>query len=114
MSQTDDGTMKQLLRMQAEICQTLADPTRLEILYSLGSGEKTVGELVELTGLRQANVSQHLAMLRQRGLVNAERRGNRMCYSLTSARILDACEITREILMERLRRTGELSRELSS
>jgi len=104
---------QQLYRMQAELCQTLADPTRLELLYLLGDEPKAVKELVELLGQRQAKVSQHLALLRQRGIVRAERVGNVVYYSLADARILDACHITREILLQQLTRQGTLAAALS-
>jgi len=100
---------KLLLQMQAQICQTLADPTRLELLYLLGEGERSVKDLVELTGLRQSNISQHLALMRERGLVVARRSGNSVYYSLANRKILEACKLTREILLERLRRERVLS-----
>ena len=100
---------QQLYRMQAELCQTLADPTRLELLYLLREEPKAVKELVELLGQRQAKVSQHLALLRQRGIVRAERVGNVVYYSLADARILDACHITRDILLQQLTQQGTLA-----
>lgn len=100
---------KQLYRMQAELCQTLADPTRLELLYLLRDGPKAVKDLVELLGQRQAKISQHLALLRQRGIVRAERVGNVVYYTLADARILEACRITREILLQQLTRQGTLA-----
>jgi DNA-binding transcriptional ArsR family regulator len=100
---------QQLYRMQADLCQTLADPTRLEILSLLGDGSKAVKYLVALLGQRQAKVSQHLALLRQRGIVRAERVGNEMHYSLADARILEACHITREILLQQLTQQGTLA-----
>ena len=100
---------QQLYRLQAELCQTLADPTRLELLYLLRDGPKAVKELVELLGQRQARVSQHLALLRQRGIVRAERVSNIVYYSLAHARILDACHITREILLQQLTQQGTLA-----
>ena len=103
-----------LYRMQAELCQTLADPTRLELLYLLSDEPKAVKDLVELLGQRQAKVSQHLAMLRQRGIVRAERVGNEMHYSLADARILEACHITREILLQQLTQQGSLATMLTS
>lgn len=102
-----------LYRMQAELCQTLADPTRLELLYLLSDEPKAVKDLVELLGQRQAKVSQHLAMLRQRGIVRAERVGNEMHYSLADARILEACHITREILLQQLTQQGSLATMLT-
>jgi ArsR family transcriptional regulator, virulence genes transcriptional regulator len=104
---------QQLYRMQAELCQTLADPTRLELLSLLGDGPKAVKDLVKLLGQRQAKVSQHLALLRQRRIVRAERVGNEVHYSLADARILDACRITREILLQQLTQQGSLAAALS-
>lgn len=113
MTETEEeGVAKQLFRLQAQMCQTLADPTRLEILYELGAGEKTVGELVNLTGARQGNVSQHLALMRDRGLVRARRSGSSVYYSLADLKILDACHVTREILLGHLRRNGILSQAI--
>jgi DNA-binding transcriptional ArsR family regulator len=105
---------QQLYRMQADLCQTLADPTRLEMLSLLGEGPRAVKDLVALLGLRQAKVSQHLALLRrQRGMVRAERVGNEMHYSLADARILEACHITREILLQQLTQQGTLATMLA-
>ena len=104
---------QQLYRMQADLCQTLADPTRLEMLSLLGEGPKAVKDLVALLGLRQAKVSQHLALLRQRGIVRAERIGIEMHYSLVDARILEACHITREILLQQLTQQGALAAVLA-
>lgn len=99
----------ELFRLQADLCQTLADPTRLEILDLLSEGPRPVKAIVEATGQRQTKISQHLAVLRQRGLVRAERVGVEMHYALADRRILDACRITRELLLDRLRQQGELA-----
>ncbi|HET8911759.1 MAG TPA: metalloregulator ArsR/SmtB family transcription factor [Ktedonobacteraceae bacterium] len=100
---------ERLYQMQAELCQTLADPTRLKLLTLLEDGPKAVKVLVEVTGQRQAKISQHLGLMRQRGVVRAERVGNEIHYSLTDPRFLEACRITREILLEQLTRQGNLA-----
>jgi ArsR family transcriptional regulator, virulence genes transcriptional regulator len=105
----DHEQQRQIFRLQAELCQTLADPTRLQILYLLGEGPRAVKDLVEATGQRQAKISQHLALMRQRGIVRAERVGPEMHYSLADIRILDACRITRALLLDQLTRQGELA-----
>jgi ArsR family transcriptional regulator, virulence genes transcriptional regulator len=112
-AQTDRQRNRELFRMQAEICQTLADPTRLEILQLLSGEPKAVKELVEETGQRQAKISQHLTVMRQRGIVEVERVGVEMHYSLADPRILDACKITREMLLDRLTRQGDLARQIT-
>lgn len=103
-----------IYRLQADLCMTLADPTRLEILYLLGDGPKAVKDLVEATGQRQAKISQHLAMMRQRDIVRAERAGTTIYYSLSDSRILDACRITRELLLQRLTQQGNLAEMFAS
>ena len=97
----DPEQERQLYRLQAELCQVLAEPTRLEILHLLGERPRVVKELIEATGQRQAKISQHLSILRQRGIVRSERLGTEIHYSLETPRILDACRITREILLQR-------------
>lgn len=104
---------QQLYRLQADLCQTMADPTRLEILHLLGDGKKAVKELIEATGQRQAKISQHLALLRQRGIVRAERVGTEVHYALADPRILQACRITREILLQQLAQQGALASTLA-
>lgn len=69
------------------LAQALADPVRLAILQSLMSGPATVSELMSLTGATQSNVSNHLALLRERGLVRAERQGRQVVYELRDASV---------------------------
>ena len=99
---------EQLYRLQADLCQALADPTRLKLLSLLGAKPQAVKDLVAATGERQAKISQHLATMRQRGIVRAERVGNEMHYSLTDTRILEACHLTREVLLQRLTQQASL------
>ena len=99
---------EQLFRLQAELCQALADPTRLKLLSLLGAGPLAVKELVSATGERQAKISQHLAIMRQRGIVRGERVGGEVRYSLNDPRVLEACHLTREVLFQRLARQASL------
>lgn len=109
MDPTERARELRLYTLQAELCQVLADPTRLELLHLLGDGPRPVKDLVERTGQRQAKISQHLALLRQRGIVATERRGAEIHYSLADYRILDACRITRALLIDQLARQGALA-----
>jgi DNA-binding transcriptional ArsR family regulator len=104
----DDERERKLYALQAELCQVLADPVRQELLHLIGAGERTVGELVAATGLRQANVSQHLALMRQRNIVATRRAGTAIYYALAYPEILDACAIVRGILVKRMEETREL------
>ena len=77
----DTGTVE-LFRLQAEICKTLSDPNRLMLLHELREGEKSVGQLVSALALPQSNVSRHLAVLRERSLVETRREGTMIYYRL--------------------------------
>jgi ArsR family transcriptional regulator len=100
-------TNKRIFRLQSEVCKILANPKRLEILHELRDGEMTVGQLVSSTGLKQANVSQYLALMRRGNMVVERREGNRVLYRIADKRISKACDIMREVL---LHQAGEGSR----
>lgn len=89
--------------LHAQILRSLAQPRRLMILDYLHSGEKSVGELAELLGLPQANVSQHLAALRSQDIVATRREGNTIFYSLVDPRIVQACDLFHEFLADRMK-----------
>ena len=93
---------QQLYELHAGICQTLANPKRLEIIAHLRSGEKTVGELTKSMQISQANLSQHLMIMRQKGIVAARREGLNIHYRLSSPKIIKACDLMREVLLENL------------
>mgnify|MGYP001563190435 CR=1 FL=1 len=103
-----------IFERQAQICKALSDPKRIMIIHALRSGEKTVSDLVEELRVPQANVSQHLAVMRDRGLVVARRRGNNVHYSLSSDRIVEACDIVRRVLVEQLEQDRKLARGLAA
>ena len=101
-----------LYEMQAHICKILSDPKRLFLLQIMREGEKSVGEMVIALGLRQANISQHLAVMREGGIVTCRRQGSSVYYSLCSSKIADACDMVREVLAEQLERSQLLVSEL--
>ena len=82
-----------LLELIAERFKGLAEPARLRLLNSLRSGEKTVSELMEATGLGQANVSKHLQLLHSLGFVDRRKEGLYVHYSLASEDVFRLCDI---------------------
>ena len=102
----------QLFKLQAEICKTLAEPKRLAIIHHLREGEMSVGQLASNLGLPQANVSQHLSMLRERGLVATRREGTTIHYSLMSPKIGEACDLVQGVLIEQLANNRVLASSL--
>ena len=99
--------MRELYKIHAEMCKVFSNPTRLEILNLLRDGEMSVTELMEKTQLSQVNISQHLSIMKAKGIVTAERRGKNIYYQLTHPKIIKAFDTIREILIERLKRNGK-------
>ncbi len=91
---------RELYAMHADICKTFSNPTRLELLNLLRNGELSVSELVKRTGLTQGNVSQHLAVMRSKGVVMAKRKGSNIYYSIANPKIIKAFDIIREALSQ--------------
>ena len=83
----------ELLELIAERFKALAEPARLKILNALRDGEKTVSQLMEETGLGQANVSKHLQLLHGLGFVERRKEGLYVHYSLASEDVFRLCDI---------------------
>ncbi len=99
-----------LFELHAAICKTFASPWRLRIVEALGDRECTVSQLVEVLGISKSNVSQHLGIMREKGVVEARRDGGYVFYRLSNPKVLQACRLMREVLLERFEHAGELSR----
>src|SRR6188472_4229595 len=95
--------------LQAEVLKTLANPRRLEILHALAHGPIEVGRLATHIGASQPNVSQHLAVLRAAGVVDAEREGREVRYRLSDPDVMIACGVMRAVLERRLTRLGQMA-----
>jgi ArsR family transcriptional regulator len=93
-------TDKAIIEMQAEICKTLTNPKRIEILNALKKDEKTVTELVEALGASKANVSQHLAVMRHKGILSTRREGVNIFYRVSNPKVIEACTLMKEVLYE--------------
>jgi DNA-binding transcriptional ArsR family regulator len=101
--------MDEITILQAQVLKTLASPRRLDILHELANGPIEVGRLAEAIGASQPNVSQHLAVLRTAGIVEAEREGREVRYRLADPDVMVACAVMRSVLERRLSRLGELA-----
>jgi DNA-binding transcriptional ArsR family regulator len=101
-------------RLKAEIFQALAHPTRIAILEQLRDGELPAGKLIERLGMEQANISQHLAVLRSKQIVANRKEGNQVFYSLRSPLLLDVLDIMRRYcqayVAESIAQLGEIKK----
>ena len=98
--------------LHAHICNGLADPIRILILYTLSEQGVSVGELTEKLNLPQPTVSRHLKILRERGLVVSRREGQFVHYQLSDRRIVDALDLLRAVMAENLKTRASLADSL--
>ncbi len=94
--------------LQAELCQTMSNPARLRIVHLLRQGPRSVSEIAASAELAQPNVSQHLALLRHRGILSSERRGGETICRITSPKIVRVCDMMREVLAEQAAERSQL------
>jgi DNA-binding transcriptional ArsR family regulator len=102
----------EMLEQVAGRFKVLAEPLRLELLNALREAERTVTDLVEMTGAGQANVSRHLAMLHRNGLVARRKEGLHVHYRIADPGIFELCELVCGSLEQDLTgRLGSFRRE---
>jgi ArsR family transcriptional regulator, virulence genes transcriptional regulator len=107
----DTGTtspdLAPVYRMHAELCKALANEHRQALLHAIGDGEKCVGDLATEVGISVYNVSQHLRVLKERGLVAARKEGQTVYYRVTNMKFIQACALIRQALVEQHLAQGE-------
>ncbi len=100
--------MDQLYDLQADICKIFANAKRLEIINTLKDGECSTGELIDKIGLSKANLSQHMGVLKSKGVVVTRREGINIFYRIANPKIVQACRLMREVLLEQFREKGKM------
>jgi ArsR family transcriptional regulator len=100
--------VQEITELHADMCSGLADPKRILILYALTEQPLKVGDLASLIGLSQPAASRHLKILRDRGLVRAERQGASVEYHLTDLRLIEALDTLRAVLRDRIQHRANL------
>jgi DNA-binding transcriptional ArsR family regulator len=110
----DTSTLTQeIAELHAKLCSALADPTRLLLLYLLAEEPGNVSELTQKLAIPQPSVSRHLRVLRDGGLVRATRQGMNVLYELTDHRIIEALDLLRAVLRDRIQHSANLMEEIS-
>ncbi|MFZ5921033.1 MAG: ArsR/SmtB family transcription factor [Chloroflexota bacterium] len=103
---------QEVTQLHADICSALADPRRILLLYALAEKPFTVNDLAKYLEISQPVTSRHLKILRERGLVNATRDGVNVEYSLNDHRLIDALDLLRDVLRDRIAHRANLIVEL--
>jgi ArsR family transcriptional regulator, virulence genes transcriptional regulator len=102
----------ELFELKAEMSKLFSDPKRLMIINELRGGEKQVGELAQSLKMPQAVVSRQLALLRNGGVVTNRREGTNVFYCLSDMKIIEACDLVHEVLLNRLAKNREYAENL--
>lgn len=102
---------QEVTHLHADICSALADPHRILILYALSEHNLNVSDLAVEIGVSQPTASRHLKILRERGLVNPERQGTSVVYHVTDKRLIDALDLLRAVLRDRIAHRASLIEE---
>lgn len=94
--------LKELYKLHADFCKFMANPKRIEILFLLGEKEMCVDEIASAMEVKVPNISQHLAVMRDKGVVEVRREGTKMYYTIANPKTLQACIIMREAMVEQM------------
>jgi DNA-binding transcriptional ArsR family regulator len=103
---------QEITELHAEVCSALAEPTRLFILYALAERACNVTELTQKLETSQPTISRHLKILRDGGLVRATRQGMTVQYELTDQRVIQALDLLRSVLRDRIQHRADLIDEM--
>ena len=103
---------QEISQLEADLCFALADSNRILLLYALADDSLNVTELATELNIAQPTTSRHLKILRERGSVHTERQGTTINYFLTDKRLIDALDLLRSVLRDRLAHRASLMEEL--
>ena len=100
--------MEKIFDLHADVCKVFSNAKRLEILNTLRDKEMTASELIEKIGLSKANLSQHMSVLKSKGVILARREGVNIYYRISNSKIIQACDLMREVLLEQFQEKGKI------
>ena len=107
-------TLKQeISQLEADFCFALSDPNRILMLYALSEKPLNVTELTHELGLNQSTTSRHLKVMRERGLVQTVRTGTTVTYHLSDPRLIQALDLLRSVMRDRLTQRASLINEIA-
>ena len=104
---------KEIFQLHAEVCKTLSHAKRLEIISILREDELSAGDIVTKMKIPKANVSQHLAVMRKAGILYSRRDGLNIYYSISNSKVIKACDLMREVLVEHQTKKSKLIKNIA-
>ena len=106
--------MDNIFLLQANIAKTLANPRRLEIIAALRNEEFTATQLTQKIKISKANLSQHMSILIEKGIVFSRREGINVFYRLSDERITKACDLIKEVIIKNLEKNNYLLKDIQN
>lgn len=104
--------MEYIYELNAGVYKTFANSKRLEIIDTLRDGELNAADILKTVKTSKANLSQHMSLLVEKGIVSARKNGKHIFYRLSDGRITKACELVKEVLIKRLEQHNKLLMQL--
>ena len=99
---------KKIFELHADVCKALGHPLRIEVIDLLQDKELCFTDILEVTGGLKSNLSQHLSVMTQKGILKTKREGQCVYFSLSSKKVAQACRLMREVLIHSLKKQKEL------
>jgi ArsR family transcriptional regulator len=100
--------MENIYELHADLCKIFSNAKRLEIINTIKDKEMAASELIERIGLSKANLSQHMSVLKSKGVILSRREGINIYYRIANPKIIQACHLMREVLLEQFQEKGKM------
>ena len=105
---------QEINNLHANICSAISEPNRILLLYAIADQPRNVNSLAEAVGIQQPAASRHLTVLKERGLITANRDGTSVIYTLADDRLIQALDLLREVMFDQFARQADLFKRKSS
>jgi DNA-binding transcriptional ArsR family regulator len=99
---------EKIFEIQAELCRAMGNPLRMEIVHLLRGGPLNVNDIASTVDQHQATVSRNLTILRNAGIVVTQREGNNILYQVANPKLVEVCDLMREVLIEQIDERSKL------
>ena len=100
--------MENIYELHADLCKIFSNAKRLEIINAMKDKEMAASELIERIGLSKANLSQHMSVLKSKGVILSRREGINIYYRIANPKIIQACHLMREVLLDQFQEKGRM------
>lgn len=110
----NNSLAQEINQLHARICSAISEPNRILLIYAVAEEPRSVNSLSEVVGISQSAASRHLKVLRERGLIMAQRDGAQVIYSLADSRFIQALDLLRDVMLDQLSQQADLIKQNKS